>query len=508
MMVKPRKTTLIIIIAFIITMSALVPALSNALPHVGLDDDYEKGNYAENEVDFVWTLSRDHSVDYAVRVSVIPDLDWDYQISPSNFVLDESNPHEIVRVTFRIPRTPDRDSMDSTIRFHFRELGIDETEHVDRTVTVNIKGVTPAPESNTIIFGIRNPLPAPINNPYGAFVLNLATWFIIGWVFYFLVSPIIHGFTKKTKTNVDEVIIRMIRKPLLIIIFIYGLLESLMKLNLRLGIRATIYQVYLLTIVVIGVFVTYRILLAVLKEIMNERGGSDTAFGTVLKPVLEKVVGVVLLVAGLILVFHVLGIEVTALLAGAGIVGLVIAFAAQDTLANFFSGMHLLLDKPIRIGDIILLETGEYCRIMDIGMRTTKLYNIRDHEGIILPNNNLANQAIVNIVEPDATIRARVEVGVAYGSDVAKVKSILYEVAKNHPDVIEDDVRKTNVRFRKFGDSSLEFSLRIWVDQVVKQWNVMSDIHEEIDRRFREEGIEIPFPQMTVWMHHMNEDKN
>ncbi len=507
-MVNPRKTALIILIASIITMSVLVPVLSDALPHVGLDDEYEKGNYVDYEVEFVWTLSRDPSIDYAVRVDVLPEREWDYQVSPSHFVLDEGNPHEIVRVSFSIPRAPEADSIDAEVQFYFRELGTDDVHQMNKTVTVNVKGVTPAPESNTIIFGIPNPLPAPLNTPYGAFVINLATWFFIGWVFYFLVSPIIHGFTKKTKTNVDEVIIRMIRKPLLVIIFLYGLLESLMKLNLRLGIRTTIYQIYLLTVVIIGILVTYRILLAVLKEIMNERGGPESTFGRVLKPVLEKVVGVILLVASLIMIFHVFGVEVTALLAGAGIIGLVIAFAAQDTLANFFSGMHLLLDKPIRIGDIIQLETGEYCRIEDIGMRTTKLYNIRDHEGIILPNNNLANQAIVNIVEPDATIRARIEVGVAYGSDVAKVKSILYEVASNHPDVMEDDMHSTGVRFRKFGDSSLEFSLRVWVNQVIKQWGVMSDIHEDIDRRFREEGIEIPFPQRTVWMHHMNEDKD
>ncbi len=495
-----------ILIVLILSLSIILPLCSSGLPHVGEDDHYVKGEYVEGEVAFVWTLSRDPEVDYAVRVNVVPEREWRYQISPSHFVLDEGNPHEIVMVSIRIPRTPEVDSMSTEIEFHFRELGTDDVHQTDKTVIVNVKGVTPAPESNTIIFGIRNPLPAPLNTPYGAFVLNLATWFLIGCVFYFLVSPVIHGFTKKTKTNVDEVIIRMIRKPLLLLIFLYGTLESLMKLNLRLGIRTTIYQVYLLTVVIIGILVTYRILLAVLKEIMNERGGPDSTFGRVLKPVLEKMVGAILLVAGLILVFHSLGVEVTALLAGAGIAGLVIAFAAQDTMSNFFSGMHLLLDKPIRIGDIILLETGEYCRIEDIGMRTTKLYNIRDHEGIILPNNNLANQAIVNIVEPDATIRARIEVGVAYGSDVAKVKSILYEVATDHPDVMEDDVHKTSVRFRKFGDSSLEFSLRIWVNQVIKQWGVMSDIHEEIDRRFREEGIEIPFPQRTVWLHHMKDE--
>ncbi len=500
---KWKRLTLIVLVSAII----LLPTCIYALPHVGHDDDYVKDIDTGEEAEFVWTLSRDESVDHIVRVIVVPDVDWDYEISDSHFVLDESNPYQIIRITFTVPRTPDVDSMEADITFRFRELGTEEFEERTRQITVNVKDAVPVQEANTIIGGFPNPLPAPLNNPYGAFVLNLLLWFIIGWIFYFLVSPIIHGFTKKTKTNIDEVIIRMIRKPVLILIFIYGLLKSLMRLNLRLGIRTTIYQVYLVTVVFIGVFVTYKIVLAILKEISNDKGGRNSAFATVLKPVLEKIFGAVLLIGGLILVFHILGVQITALLAGAGIAGLVIAFAAQDTLSNFFSGMHLLLDRPFKIGDIILLESGEYCRIENIGMRSTKLYNIRDHEGIVLPNTNLASQKIVNIVQPDPTIRAPIKVGVAYGSDIEKVKKILFEVAEAHPDVMEDNIHKTNVRFRDFADSSLNFTLRVWVNDVVKQWAVMSDLREAIDKRFREENIEIPFPQRTVWMHQMDDDK-
>ncbi len=500
-MAKPKKIILVLLVLCVI----LLPAYTHALPHVGEDDEYVKDVSTGKDAEFVWTLSRDDSVDHAVRAVVDQDADWDYEVSNSHFVLDENNPYQIVSITFNVPQTPEEDSMDATVIFRFRELGADGYEEVTQPVTVNVKGAVPVEESNTIIGGFANPLPGQLNDPYGAFGLNLLIWFIIGWVFYFMVSPVIHGFTKKTKTNIDEVIIRMIRKPILVLIFIYGLLESLMRLNLKLGIRTTIYQIYLVTVVVIGVFVTYKIVLAVLKEVTDEKGGKESMFGTVLRPILEKIVGAILLIGGLILVFNVLGIEVTALLAGAGIVGLVIAFAAQDTLSNFFSGMHLLLDRPFKIGDIILLESGEYCRINDIGLRTTKLYNIRDHEGIILPNNNLASQKIVNIVEPDATIRAPIEVGVAYGSDVEKVKEILYEVAEEHPDVLIDENHSTNVRFKDFADSSLVFSLRVWVDEVIKQWTVTSDIREAIDRRFREENIQIPFPQRTVWLHETKE---
>ena len=91
------------------------------------------------------------------------------------------------------------------------------------------------------------------------------------------------------------------------------------------------------------------------------------------------------------------GIEITALLAGAGIMGIVIAFAAQDTLSNFFSGIHLLLDRPFKIGDVIYMEPGKYWRVINVGMRSTRLYSIFDHELVIMPNNSVANQKIINI---------------------------------------------------------------------------------------------------------------
>jgi small-conductance mechanosensitive channel len=204
----------------------------------------------------------------------------------------------------------------------------------------------------------------------------------------------------------------------------------------------------------------------------------------------------------------VIGVEITALLAGAGVFGLVIAFAAQDTLSNFFSGLHLLLDRPFHIGDVILLESGEYCRVEGVGMRSTKLYSLFDHELIVLPNNMIANQRIINIVRPDMKIKNRVEVGVAYGSDVEKVKRILYDAAANHPHVVMDDGFEPLVRFTGFGDSSLDFLLIFSVDDVMNQWKTRSDIVSEIDRRFRAEGVTIPFPQRTVWFTDVTQKKS
>ncbi len=497
-----------LLIAVIVGLFLSLPLTTSAQPSerevMILDvDDYEKDVEMDGRGRFNWTVyNKNVSREYSVRVRAEGLGDWERSLSKDNFILDEDTRYVPISLRFTVPRFPEKEARSGEVTFNFTQLNGDDVFEKTRIVQVSIIGMLPEEDANTIVGGYPNPLPGRLDNQYGALGLNILIWAGISLGLYFLVTPVIHTLTKKTKTNLDEILVTMVRKPLSFLVFLYGFIHSLLRLTLRLEIRATAYQLYSLIVIIIGVYVTYRIFDAFLEEIARTR--RQPGFTNILKPIFEKLGGALILVGGLIIGLRAVGIEVTALLAGAGILGLVIAFAAQDTLSNFFSGMHLLLDRPFTIGDIILLETGEYCRIEDIGMRSTKLYNLREHEGIVLPNNSLANQKIVNIAQPDITLRLPIDVGVAYGSDIEKVQSILYEVAKGHPDVFEDEKHETTVRFREFADSSLEFTLRVWIDDISKQWNVGSELREEIDRRFREEDITIPFPQRTLWMHNID----
>ena len=228
-------------------------------------------------------------------------------------------------------------------------------------------------------------------------------------------------------------------------------------------------------------------------------------FGAVLKPILKKIGVSIILVGGFIVALNASGIQVTALLAGAGIMGIVIAFAAQDTLSNFFSGIHLLLDRPFKIGDVIYMEEGKYWRVVSVGMRSTRLYSIFDNELVIMPNNSVANQKIINIVKPDAKIRKKIKVSVAYGTDLKKVSKILLEIAKKHRNVLKEEEFEPLIRITDFGESGIEFTINLWIDEVMNQWIVLSDVRLEIDERFKKEKITIPFPQRTVWINQKNE---
>jgi hypothetical protein len=176
----------------------------------------------------------------------------------------------------------------------------------------------------------------------------------------------------------------------------------------------------------------------------------------------------------------------------------VIALAAQDTLSNFFSGILLLLDQGFKTGDMIKFDET-YCIIREVGLRSTKIYDIINHVIIIIPNNSLANQDIVNLTKPDRYYRLRILVGVSYDSDARDVEKTLINVAKENKDVEQDDpTRLPLVRFQDFGDSSLNFALVVWIKNVIKIRQINSDLHHEVFSKLGENKIVIAYPQRDV----------
>jgi MscS family membrane protein len=342
-------------------------------------------------------------------------------------------------------------------------------------------------------------LPDYMNNQWAEFIILLAVWMLIG----ILVMLAIRAITRlaiKTETDVDEKVVRTISGPVLLLVFGYGFIQSLHVLDAVADWLVEnvlyLYQVLVALIVVYLAYKVFRLVFVPMAAGISKKRKKD--FDRTVYDLFESVGAVIILVFGFFYVLSVMGVNVTVFLAGAGVAGLVLAFAMQDTLSNYFSGLHLMLDKPFDLGDTIELN-GEFMTILRIGMRSTRMYNIFDHEIEIVPNNLIANQMISNVTKPDTEYRVAVEVGVAYGSPVAKVKEILLEaVTSNDEVVIDDGDKRPRVNFIDFGDSALQFRVRFFVKDVLEQWRVQTAVREHIDRRFREEGITIPFPQRTL----------
>ena len=230
-------------------------------------------------------------------------------------------------------------------------------------------------------------------------------------------------------------------------------------------------------------------------------GKTDTQYG----PLLEIMGSLLIIVFGITNFLSTYHVDFGVLLAGVGVVGLVIALAAQDTLSNFFSGILLLLDQGFKTGDMIYFNET-YCLIRDIGLRSTKIYDIVNHVMIIIPNNSLANQNILNLTRPDRYYRIRVEVGVSYDSDPDHVEKLHLEVAEQNSDIEQDDpTRMPLVRFQDFGDSSLTFVLVAWINNVIKIRQINSDLHHQVFDKLKGAGVTIAFPQRDVHIHEVPE---
>ena len=230
-------------------------------------------------------------------------------------------------------------------------------------------------------------------------------------------------------------------------------------------------------------------------------GKTDTQYG----PLLEIIGSLLIIIFGVTNFLSTYHVDFGVLLAGVGVVGLVIALAAQDTLSNFFSGILLLLDQGFKTGDMIYFN-DTYCLIRDIGLRSTKIYDIVNHVMIITPNNSLANQNILNLTRPDRYYRIRIEVGVSYDSDPDQVEKLLLEVAEQNSDVEQDDpTRMPLVRFQDFGDSSLTFVLVAWINNVIKIRQINSDLHHQVFDKLKDAGVTIAFPQRDVHIHGVSE---
>jgi MscS family membrane protein len=214
---------------------------------------------------------------------------------------------------------------------------------------------------------------------------------------------------------------------------------------------------------------------------------------------LELVIRYVIWFAALMAILTVFDINVTPLLAGAGIAGLAVALAAQDLISNFFGGAIITVDKPFKVGDRIKVE-DYYGDVLSVGTRSTRIKTL-DYQIVTIPNNKLTTNIIINYSEPDPRLRMTIPISVAYGTDPLRVKKILLEIAldaiKNTEYFVEDPA--PSAFFVEFAESSLNFILRIWTQKNLPE-NVKDAINCRIAERFAKEGIEIPFPQMDVHM--------
>lgn len=196
----------------------------------------------------------------------------------------------------------------------------------------------------------------------------------------------------------------------------------------------------------------------------------------------------------IVLILQNIGFNINALLAGSAALLVGIGLGIQQLFNDFASGIILLTEQNNKIGDIVEADDIEG-KIIDVGFRTTTILT-RDNIKVIIPNSKLVSQKVINWTKGEKFARVGIDIGVAYGSDLKKVKNILLEIAKKHDEVIKQP--EPEVLFLEFGDSSLNLKLYFYTRKVLDRKKIISDLLFEIYDTFNQENIEIPFPQMDV----------
>ncbi|RLI96829.1 MAG: mechanosensitive ion channel family protein [Candidatus Aenigmatarchaeota archaeon] len=332
---------------------------------------------------------------------------------------------------------------------------------------------------------------------YVAALLILIFSFILAEVVSYLFKNFLPKITSRTKTDFDDKLAAMLRKPVFYTIILAGIYTCIKYLGLGLSI-ATIVDNAVLTILVIIVSFTAAKIVKLFIENYGKKiaDRTESDLDNHLLPLLENLSELFIYFVGIMLILRIWNIDITPLLASAGIAGFAIAFAAKDTIANFFGGISIFFDKPFRIGDRIQLESGEQGHVLKIGVRTTRIKTF-DNTELSIPNSVIANSRVINWNAPEARTKVKITVSVAYGSDVDKVKEIILDEAKKCKDVLDEP--EPNVYFKEMGESSLNFLLVCWAPSP-STFSIKDKLNTAIYKRLAKEGIEIPFPTRTIYI--------
>ncbi|MEW6041812.1 MAG: mechanosensitive ion channel family protein [Elusimicrobiota bacterium] len=315
-----------------------------------------------------------------------------------------------------------------------------------------------------------------------------------GYVVRQILIKFISKWTEKTATKIDDIIIEAIKKPVLIWAVLVGISFAMRTTPLSKDIITLLDRLLLIFWVLSLAFVISKILAGFIQE-YSKKIDSALAVTSLSRNVSS------LLVFGLafLIILNQLGIAITPILTALGVGGLAVALAFQDTLSNLFSGIHTIISKQVRLGDYVVLESGQEGYVTDIGWRSTKI-RMLTNSIIIVPNAKLAGAIVTNHYMPNKEVAVTVEVGVAYDSDLEKVEKVTVETARSVMKEVSGGVSDFEplVRYHTFADSSINFTVVLRAKEFTDKFLITHEFVKRLKKRYEKEGIEIPFPIRTI----------
>jgi small-conductance mechanosensitive channel len=333
-------------------------------------------------------------------------------------------------------------------------------------------------------------------------LLMFAIGFGVGKAVQWLVRMPMEHATRRTKSRIDDHMIEYLTDPITQTAVILALVAAVKSFGFDDFIDQVLIRILFSILLFFWARAWFRATTLLLAWMSKEN--RFKAFEPRTRPLFDMGVKLVLVSLFVWMFMALWDIDGTAWLASAGVIGIAVGFAARDTLANLISGVSIIADAPYKIGDYIVLDTGERGVVTDLGMRSTRLLT-RDDVEISIPNAVMGNAKITNESGgPAVEHRIRIPIGVAYGTRPQHVVEALEAVARDNDMVLPHPAPR--VRMRAFAESSVNFELLVWIRLPEQRGLALHKLLMEIEEKFRQEGIQIPFPQRDIHIRTQGED--
>lgn len=324
------------------------------------------------------------------------------------------------------------------------------------------------------------------------------------WILAFLTETLFRSvlliFVQNTKTQLDDVIVAAVRRPLFLSVLFFGVSTAASLLDPE-GWLVHVINATLLTLaILLWTGALFRIATAVLRH-WSQSARPGTVFQPRTMPLFEMLAKILLVGAAVYLAMLAWQLDVTGWLASAGIVGIAVGFAARDSLANLFAGIFIIADAPYKIGDMIMFEDGLRGKVTEIGLRATRILT-RDDIEINIPNQLIGNSRVVNETGgPHEKERVQIKISAAYGADIDVVSQVLLECARGMRHVCEEP--RPHTLFLAFGASGLDFALCVWIQRPELKEDVVDALNTRVYKAFAAANLEIPFSKHDIYIKSM-----
>ena len=332
------------------------------------------------------------------------------------------------------------------------------------------------------------------NNNYLRFLLIAVFSFIAAFVIKMIVAKILKPLARKTKTEIDDLVVKSISSIIFYFALFLGIKIGLQRFEIQSPILRNVIDS---GIIIVTLLFVLRIIDNFAEQWLKEwKVKTRTTADERLIPLFQKLLKAVVIILAVFFILSSWNVNITPLLTGAGIAGIAIALAVKEPIANILGGIQLVLDKTFKVNDKVELESGDMGVILDIGLRSTKLRTY-DNETIYIPNGYLANARIKNFTQPDVSIRVKVYFGVEYGSDTERVRAVILSTLSQIDTLLSKP--EPQVEFINMNDFSLDFVAKAWVEKYTGAYAAKLRMTDEIYKALGQANIGIPFPTRTVY---------